>query len=296
MEIQLFNFAYFFWLIISVAILAGLYFLLRNRCLKTQKIVLFSLFLFALILHFLKVLIPPFSNDTEKWLNEAWPINICTANIFLFPFIYLSKSKWAKDYMFYIGVLSGLIAVLYPVEALEKSNQMAEYLDIIRFYVHHIIIGVVPALMVMLKHHTISYRSVFSAPIILLIVMLFIMVSQVIQSELGYVSLRDEDFLDVNYKNSSYIWKPGKDGIGKVLSAVCPDFFKTVPVGTHAGQPKYWPWFWMIFPVFIYVTPLSFALSMIFDAKTLKRDVKTIYAFIKERIVKKLFFRHKNNI
>ena len=42
--------------------------------------------------------------------------------------------------MFYLGVLSSVIALLYPVEALEKADQTAEYLDIIRFYIHHIII------------------------------------------------------------------------------------------------------------------------------------------------------------
>lgn len=284
----MFNFFYFAWLIVAIGTLIGLYYLLKNRAVKTQKIVVFSLLLFALILHFLKVYIPPFSNNTKKWLLEVWPINICTANIFLFPFIYLSKSKGAKDYMFYIGVISGVIAVLYPVEALEKADQMAEFLDIIRFYVHHIIIGAAPALMVMLKHHTISYRRVLSSPTGLLVLMLFIMVCQVIQSELGYVALRDGDFLDVSYRNTSYIWKPGNDGIGKVLSAVCPDFFKTVPVGEFAGQEKYWPWFWMIFPVFIYVTPLSFGLSMIFDAKTLKKDIVSVRNFIKSKLHKKV--------
>ena len=290
MEIQMFNFFYFVWIAFAIGVFLGLYFLLKRFSMKTQKIVIFSLFLFALILHFLKVFIPPFSTNTKKWLLEAWPINICTANIFLFPFIYLSKSKSAKDYMFYIGVLSGVIAVLYPIEALEKADQMAEFLDIIRFYVHHIIIGATPALMIMLKHHTLSYRRVLSSPTGLLILMLFIMVCQVIQSELGYVALRDGDFLDVSYRNTSYIWQPGKDGIGKTLASVCPDFFKTVPVGEYAGQQKYWPWFWMIFPVYIFVTPLSFGLAMIFDAKSFKKDVVSVKNYIKA-----IFSKRKEN-
>ena len=277
MEIKLFNFAYFFWIIIAVGCLIGLYYLLKNRSTKTQKIVLFSILLFALLLHFLKGLIPPFSLNKEKFLDELWPINICTANIFLFPIIYLTKSKALKEYMFYLGVLSSVIALLYPVEALEKADQTAEYLDIIRFYIHHIIIGAVPALTVMLGHHKLSYKRVWSAPVFLLVLMLFIMLCQIIQSELGYADIRDGKFLDINFRNNSYIWKPGDDGIGKVLSAVCPDWFKTVPYGQYAGQEKYWPWVWMIFPVFIYVTPLSFALCMIFDGKTFVSDVKRLF-------------------
>ncbi|MBQ3493703.1 MAG: YwaF family protein [Clostridia bacterium] len=283
MEVQMFNFAYFFWVAIAVGSYIGLYYLLKRFSIKTQKIVIFSLLAFALVLHFLKVLIPPFSTDKERWLTESWPINICTANIFLYPFLYLSKSKIAKDYMFYLGILSSIIAILYPVEALEKANQYAEYLDVIRFYVHHIIIGVAPTLMVMLGHHKLDYKRVWSAPVILLVVMLFIMVCQVLQSELGYVDIRDKDFFDPNYKNSSFIWGPGDNSLAKVFTAVCPKFFKTVPIGEYVGQEKYWPWFWMIFPVFIYITPLSFGLCMFFENKNFCTDVKRLFTVIKNK-------------
>jgi len=43
MIIEMFNGWYFFWLILCAGVTAGLYFLLRNKSAKTQKIVLFSL-------------------------------------------------------------------------------------------------------------------------------------------------------------------------------------------------------------------------------------------------------------
>ena len=79
------------------------------------------------------------------------------------------------------------------------------------------------------------------------------------------------------YKNTSYIWGPGTDdAIGNFFALFTPDFFKTVPVGEFAGQEKYWPWFWMIIPVYLLVTPLSFLLSMIFDHKSIKQDVRAL--------------------
>ena len=51
-----------------------------------------------------------------------------------------------------------------------------------------------------------------------------------------------------------------------------------IKVFDFAGQEKYWPWFWLIFPVFSLVTPLSFGLSMIFDHKSLKEDCKKLKA------------------
>ena len=110
--------------------------------------------------------------------------------------------------------------------------------------------------------------------------MLFIMLNQVLQSELGFICVRGDNFFDRDWKNSSYIWAPdtlyqeNPDSIGKFLSIFCPKFFKEVPVGEYAGQDKFWPWFWMIFPVFILITPMSFGVSMIFDHKNFVADVK----------------------
>lgn len=279
MEIQMFNIWYFLWLFLSVGGIVGLYFLLRNKSTRTQKIVLFSLLAFGLLLHFLKVYIPPYSVDEARKWRDAWFVNICGANIALFPFLFFSKNKYVKDYMFYIGVLSGIIAIVYPQEPLAKSNQIGEFWDIVRFYYHHWMLLAVPLLMVLFKQHTLSYKRIHSAPIGLLLLMLFIMLNQIFQSELGYIPLRNADIFDTHYKNSSYIWGPGTDdAIGDFLKLFCPKFFTKIPVGQYAGQTKYWPWFWMIFPVFILVTPLAFGLSMIFDHAAFKADVKALYA------------------
>ena len=285
MNIQMFNGWYFLMLFICIGLVVGLYFILKNRTQKTQKIVLFSLLLFGLILHFLKFIIPPYSTDIDRLYRDSWFINICGANIFLFPFFFLSKNEKAKDYMFYIGVLSGLISILYPMEPMAKVNQAAEWLDIVRFYYHHTMLWAVPLLMVVFKLHTINYRRILYVPTYLLAVMLFIMLNQVLQSELGFIPLRGDEIFNINYKNTSMIWGPSGP-IGDFLAIFCPRFFKYIPVGDYAGQAKFWPWFWLIFPCYILITPICFLISLILDYKRFKNDMIIIYNYINIKILK----------
>jgi uncharacterized membrane protein YwaF len=279
MFIAMFNGWYFFWLLVCAGATAGLYFLLRNKSDSTKKIVLFAFLALGLIAHFTKVYYPPYSTDEARMLRDSWFVNICGANIALFPFLFFSKNEKIKDYMFYIGVISGLIALFYPQEPLAKSNQLGEQLDIIRFYYHHWMVLAVPLLMVLFGHHKPSYKRILSAPTGLLLLMLFIMLNQIFQSELGFVPLRDQnDFFGIGYKNSSYIWGPGTDdAIGNFLSIFTPKFFRTIPVGEFAGQTKHWPWFWLIVPVYVLVTPLSFLIALVFDHRSLAADVKSLH-------------------
>ena len=282
MNISMFNFWYFFFVILSVGGFFGLYFLLRNKKPMTIKIVLSSLAIFALVLHFCKGLFPPYSLDYDRHLRDSWFINICGANIALFPIFMLTKNKHIKDYMFYLGVTSGIIAVLYPIDPMLKENQAAEWIDIVRFYIHHNLLWYIPLLLVVLKVHKLDYRRVWSTPIIFLCVLGFIMLNQVLQSELGFIPLRGDDIHSITYINNSLIWGP--DGtISKLIEWAVPDVFKTIPVGPNKGEIKYWPWFWLVVPSFVILILVSFGLSMIFDHQHFKNDVIKIKNFISEK-------------
>lgn len=272
---------YILSLLVCAGIVVTLYFLLKNKSEKTQKTILFCILVFSVILHFVKSLFPPYSTDASRLLRDSWFINICAANIALFPFMFLSKSKSAKDYMFYLGVLGGLVAIIYPLEVMYKSNPGGEVLDILRFYWHHLMLFAVPLLMLLFKHHTLSYKRILYIPLWLLAVCAFCMLNQVLQSELGFIPMRGNDILDLHYKNSSLIWGPPDIGFIRFL---VPEFMRTIPYGPYAGQTKYWPLLWAVVPLYVCLVPLCFLLSMIFDFKNIKKDFKHLINKFKRKV------------
>ena len=275
--VKLFNLWYFFFIILISGTIVGLYFLLRNKKDRTKKWVLGSILFFNLALHFLKLTFPPYSTDLEFAMREVWFVNVCGTSVLFFPFIFISKSKAAKDYMVFLGIISGFLAMLYPTEAIDKSVLT---LDLWRFYICHGIIIAVPMLTVLLGLHKLDVKRIWKMPICMCAMLLFIICNQVLQSELGIIPLRDSDMLDVNFRNPSLIWGP-TDSVAVLFSWLTPKFMKTVPFGEFAGQEKYWPFFWMVPGIIVYFILIPLIICLIFDFKATFNTFVNIFKFFK---------------
>ncbi len=280
--VKLFNFWYLFFIIISVLIIISLYKVLKNKSPKKQKIVLFTILLFNLALHFLKLLFPPYSTNLDKAMKEIWFYNVCASSVLFFPFIFISNSKTAKDYMVFLGLISGFLALLYPTEALNKSVLT---FDLWRFYVCHFIIFAVPLLTVLLKMHKLDVKRIWKMPLCVSAMLLFIICNQILQSELGIISLRNQDMLNVNFHNPSLVWGP-TDGVAVIFSWLTPSFMKTIPYGEYAGQAKYWPFFWMLPGVIFYFILVPLIICFILDFEGTKQSFVKFYNSIKNLFIK----------
>lgn len=278
------NLWYFFFIALTLGLILSLYFLFKNKSDKTKKIFIASLLFFNLALHFLKALFPPYNTNLQRALEDTWFINICAVSVATFPFLFLSKSETAKDWMFYIGIISGFLALVYPTEAL-GDNVLT--FDLWRFYICHMIIFIAPLLMVLLKVHSLNYKNIWKMPLCMMAVMLFIICNQVLQAELGIIDLRGSDLLKdgCGYRNTSLIWGP-TDDLAVIFTWVTPNFMKTVPFGSYAGQEKYWPFFYLLPGAIIYFTLLPLLICLPWEFKHIKND------FI---LLKQKFKSRKNN-
>lgn len=281
MTVQLFNWFYFMYIIFAIGSFVGLYFLLRKKSEKIKTIVVGAILVFNLVLHFLKLTFPPYSTNPDLAMSQIWFINICGVSILVFPIIFFSKNKTLKDFMLYLGVISGFLALVYPTEAINKDPFA---LDTIRFYLAHSIIIIAPLLMVSLKLHTISYRRIWAMPLIICAYLLFMMVQNVLQSELGIINLRNGDFFNPNYHNPSLVWGP-TDGVAIVFKIFTPGFMKVVPYGPYQGELKFWPFFWLVPGAFVYFWAIPFVFVLIIKNSRIElfEDIKKIIHKIKNR-------------
>lgn len=146
--------SYIVVLIISALIIVSLYFYGKKKSYKAKYMFLFYLASFNFVLHFAKLFFSPYNieffmfNDLRA-LRVVSMENICAVNTLVMPFILVSKNKYLKDYLFYIGTLGGLLALLVPVSPYTTREVLS--FDMFRYFVCHLSLVICPLFMVLFK-------------------------------------------------------------------------------------------------------------------------------------------------
>ena len=299
MEIRVFSISYFVYLAIFIVALVVLTKFLKTKSPEFNKRFISGLLFFALFIHFSKLLFPPYVNS-ELALKKITPENICALSTLAFPFIFLSKNKYLKDYMFYMGLISGTLAIVFPAEAFGKSPFIY---DTIRFYIAHMTITIAPFLMVSTGLHKLDYHRVYCVGVIFLGVMAVILINEIILIEIGLVDISEtpEGKLltdPFRYRNFSFIFGPvlgyfydnNITLLQDFFDVLIPNFAMTIPYGEFSGEKKYWPIIWAIVPVMILVTFVSFLISIYWEKEHMKKDWVIVKKYFKRTFNPKKYF------
>ena len=282
-QVEMFNIYHLIYIFTTLIITIGLIFFLKPKSDHFRKWFLFGLLVLNFLIHFLKILIYPYTL-VEYRITKVSFENICAVSVLLFPFLYFTKNKSLKDYMVMAGMLSGLLAIFYPVDLIVDTfngeyfgPKHAFMLESIRFYVTHILIFVVPFLMMYFKMHEISIKRMWHAPIILFGVLIVIFINELLLTLFGWVP--KEDLFNPMKRNPSFIFGARGDlkGIGVLLGFLVPSFMMSYDPISEITY--YWPLVWLIFPVFIYGNFLSFTFSLVYDGKETIKTLKRIFTF-----------------
>ena len=234
---------YYIYIVACLGIFFGLYFGLRNKSEKVKYRALAGVLLINFALHFIKLAFPQYIEaGFPGVLRKCTFENICAVSTLIFPFIYLSGWKTGKDYMFYLGVISGIIGCVAPMPIIGYKFYQ---LETIRYYICHGSIWQVPLLMVIFGLHKLDYRRNWKSLVMYFGVLGVIMVNEIILIRLGWVKTSTfEEFFDATGRDLGYAigFPPKMQKIADFILWLTPKAWKDPCV----------PILWELFPVIVY--------------------------------------------
>lgn len=239
-----------------IAVIFGL--VLKGKDSGVQRKVLIVLAFVNLALHFAKLFLPEYKDLMPESISAVTFESISAALAIMAPIILLTKNKVMKDFLFYMGVIASLFAIIYPLDVI--GRELTEY-EVIRYYLSNVLVFLVAFYMVFFGHHGLDLKRVLLFPLVFIVVECLILANEVIIMEAGLVEFRgNADFLDYNYRDANFIFGPPAEFAElseKIVEPLVPDIFKTVKGGVDAGSEKYIPIAWMIVPCYLYFTVIS---------------------------------------
>lgn len=270
--VELFNLYYFLYIFIALGVTILSVKFLKNKSDRFRHYFIFGLIIFNLAIHFLKILIFPYTliDSVSIWTKVSFE-NICAVSVLIFPFLYFIKNKTLKDYMVMVGMASGILTFIFPLDAMSTmfngyisiGVRSAFMLETIRFYTAHFILFLVPFLMMHFKMHELSIRRAYRQPFILLVVLLMIFLNELFVTAVGWVP--KEELFNPSRRNPSYIFgsKSEFSGIGMIIGFLVPSIFMV----THPiyGFTFYIPVLWLVLPVIVYGGLIALIMCFIYD-------------------------------
>lgn len=255
------NYLYFIMIIITIGIIVGAYFLLRNKPKEFAYKVLLVWCFCNFALHFLK----QFYYMSFSSLRSSTAENICAVSTMVFPFIMMyKKESILHDFMYFIGVLGGSAALIYPTEAIGKSLLAFEP---IRFYFCHISLLAIPLLLAMLGFYKPRLKKIWTIPLLFLVYELIICINTGIVIDTGLYQSdkysKVEAFFSRDILNNSFVFGPTSDmgAVGEFIGNLCPSFFKIENFALNGGNLTYIPVIWLTVPSFILFVPIYLILG-----------------------------------
>lgn len=254
---------YYIYILFCIGLFLLFYFLLRNRSKKVQYWTLFGFLAFNFVLHFVKLAFPFYAEKGfPEVIRKCTFENICAVSTLIFPFIFLSKGKAGKDYMFYLGSLSGAAGCLFPMPVIGLNFYDPE---VIRYYICHAGIWIVPVLMVVFRLHELNYRRIWKTFVIYFAVLMVIIVNELILIRIGWVNTPEtmEDFF-VSDRDLGYALglPESMQGAAKYVLWLTPSCWKD----------PYVPILWELFPVIILGGLYCVLLSLYWEHGRMKND------------------------
>lgn len=241
-----------------------------------DKFIIILLFVnFAL--HFLKIFLPSYFTDLPYSIKKISPDNICAVSVIFFPFMYLWGGKYFKDYMVYLGIISGFGVYLIPSSYNGfVINDVESLVEIARFYFCHMPLVIAPLAMISSGLHRLNHRRAFITPLLFLGVLTLVGLNEVFLKISGIINATWQDVFSNNYRNGAMVFGPMSvldERLGGFYWLILP-FFKYTWPGTQSVY--YVPVLWLALPAFIFMGSGFFLISLFWSRREAYLDYHTL--------------------
>lgn len=257
---------------------------------KKRRVIFWTImvmFILGVCTHFFRLFFPPPGSAYPWNLRYISLMSICAVHVILFPFLFLSKNKYVRDYIFYGGLFSGLMAMIFtPQDVLDFPLNGLGLLEVIRYFVTHGLLIAPSLLMVASGYHKLNWRRTWAPGFFMVAVVFIILLNDILLVALGIHQNDWASFFDNTTQNTGMVFGPinPDDFYSRVMLWLVPDFLQKAPLDTVWGLSKgdtfYWPVLWAAIPSIIYVGLGAFLVSLLFDAKRFGRDFKVFWLTI----------------
>ncbi|MCR5348108.1 MAG: hypothetical protein K6E59_00640 [Bacilli bacterium] len=171
LNVQYGNFFYFLPLVLTVLFTVIGSILCVKLGQKFTKILVSVTLWISFAIHFLMVFTPYYWQGVpDSAVVIALP-NVCAVYVVIAPFVFHFGNAYWKDYLYYGGVLAGLLAMVVfptPIVSAESTKTFADttyLIETIRYYLVHALIVFAPVWMLVGKVHTLNYRRLWAVPL-----------------------------------------------------------------------------------------------------------------------------------
>ena len=283
MTIEYGSMAHIMYILIALLLVFLLYFLFRGKSEKMQKTVVVILMVLNILQHLFKAYIyPQYAGAGFSSLNSAY--NMCALLILISPIAYFSKSETLRDFVFPVGSVAGIIAVLVPYWHIGES---AFTWDVYRFFICHALLFASSLLPLLFGHHKPSWRSFWKIGLIFFAAIAFILINDIVFITMGkYHGAPEGAELYEVLLMANPCWSIAPPDAFPFVFDIVKIFSPPIFTGDNPNGMIV-PVMWYFIPLYIGITLLAFIVLGVMDKENFVPEMKSLFAKLSSLFGKK---------
>ena len=264
MVLQVFSASHILILLITAGIIFAIYYPLRHAAEATKRNVIILLMALNILQHFFKHYIYPHIPANGLQLDNT-ACNICAFLILASPFMHLCKSRSARQYIAYVGTISGAVAILVPFWFFGRDIFAADVIwEFIRFYSCHALLFTTSLLPVLWGRVRFCHGDGWKFGLYFLGMLCVLLLNNTI-----FLLMIDKTAAGNLYERllsanaGGFMGPPAYDSPYSVLVKIAEALSPAIFLGGAEGV--YTPILWYMTPIYFLMTPVAYGLATLWQ-------------------------------